>query len=80
MNSNIIPAGPSEVINGGTISEDMVIVQAVTALVISTLVFNFPSTPTHVNKTVAFTLPAGQVLYRVASITFTGTAFVIFED
>lgn len=80
MNSQIIPTGLSETITDGTITDKKVLVlTAETELVITGLVYQFPADPPNAAVVAAFTLPAGRSLFRVKSVTFTGTATAIYS-
>lgn len=78
MNKQIIPTGPTEVITNGTVTANILIIEAITDLVITNLVFINPKQPANAGVDAAFTLPAGGHLFYVESLTFTGTAQVVY--
>lgn len=78
MNSNIIPVGPTETVTDGTITQPMQVVAAETDLTISAIVYQFPVTGT-TGAVSAFTLKAGRNLFNVKSITYVGTATLIYR-
>ena len=79
MNNEIIPLGPTEAITNGTISRKALVVTAETDLVITDLVFGYPASPANAGAVDAFTLLATRSLFNVKSMTFTGTATVIYN-
>lgn len=78
MNNQIIPRGPQETITNGSIAKNILCIFAETDLVITALVYISQATPAHANVDNAFTLTAGRFLSHVKSLTFTGTATVIY--
>ena len=78
MNSNIIPQGPQETITDGAITHSAQVIFAETDLVITNLVYIFPANPANANVITGFTLKAGRYLFNVKSMTFTGTATVVY--
>ena len=79
MNSDIIPQGPTETIVDGTVTREALLVYAETDLVITDLLYQFQADPPHANAVDAFTLAAGRYLPGVKSLTFTGTATIIYR-
>lgn len=80
MNSNIVPNGPQETITNGVVDRPALLIYAETALVITDLIYMHPASPPATGVVNGFTLAAGRWLGRVASMTFTGTATVIYYN
>lgn len=78
MNDQIIPTGTTETVTDTTINKDILVLTAETDVVISAVVYSFEAVPANAAKVSAFTLKAGRTLFRVRSITFSGTATVIY--
>lgn len=82
MNNNIVPQGTTEVINDGAIvTKKVLMLKALTDLVLTNVVFQWPATPANANVQDAFTLPAGNWLGYLAGFELTtGIAHVIYQD
>lgn len=78
MNSQIIPQGPAETVTNATLTKEALLIAAETDLVISAIEYSFPATPPNAAVVVAFTLKQGRTLFNVRTVTFTGTATVIY--
>lgn len=78
MNNQIIPTGPTEVLTDGDISKNVMVFEALTDCVITNLVFIQPPSPASGNITDSLTLKQGSHLFRIASLSFTGLANVIY--
>jgi len=79
MNSHIIPVGNQEAITDGTDVLGVLLLEAITAVVVTDITFLFPPTNANAAVVTAFTVPAGGHLFNIASITFTGTATVTYR-
>lgn len=79
MNHQVIPLGVTETITNGTITDqEVLLLSAETELTVTDLVYQYPKTPANAGAVDAFTMAAGRHLFYVKSITFTGTATVIY--
>lgn len=78
MNNDIIPLGPQETVNGGTVEGKILVFKAVDAVTVSNVVYTYEKTPPHANKITSFDLPVGGRLFRIKSITFTGAATITY--
>ncbi len=78
MNSNIIPQGPTECILDGTVTKNILVFRAVTDCSVTAMAFQFPAQPANPAAMTAVVLPAGTELYYLESITWEGTAHVIY--
>lgn len=82
-NDNVIYQGPQEIIDNASpaaLTKNALVINALTDLVITNLVFMFPANPPAANVVNALTLKQGGFLFHVASATFSGTAAVTYYN
>ena len=83
MNSNIIPVGATELLTDGTITaaDPILLIEAITDLVCTNVTPLFPKLAASRGTVVtAFTLKQGGHLFNLKTVTYTGTAAVIYRD
>lgn len=79
MNSDIIPNGLTETVTDGSITKPALLVYAETDVTIANLVYMNAVVPPNTGAVDAFILKAGRWLGRVKSMTFSGTATIIYQ-
>lgn len=81
MRNNVIPLGPTEVVGGSaTITGPVLYLQAIVAMVITNVTFTYPPGTANPGALSAFTLPVGNKLFNVKSLTMSaGQAFVVYD-
>jgi hypothetical protein len=83
MNSNIIPLGATEFLTDGTITaaDPILLIEAITDLVCTNATPLFPKLAAgRGTVATAFTLKQGGHLFNLKTITYTGTAAIIYRD
>lgn len=80
MNSNIIPAGVTEVVTGNNVvASACLFVLALADTDLTAVVMQFPATFPNPGATNAFTLKAGSYLFNVKSFGYTGTLQLVYR-
>lgn len=82
-NSNIIPQGLTETVNGITMlaaaDTPIELLMAETDLNISAITYMFPPKTANPGAISGFTLKAGRYLFNIKAITFTGIGTIIYR-